>query len=318
VLVIVIDPTGDVFLAKIAAELEQAIAQRALLGTKGQAAVKLLAAGPGWKVEDVVCTSGPQDRRFEEQHAGYTIAIVIAGTFQYRASLVRSRARSEVMAAGSLVLGNPGQCFECGHEHGAGDRCISFWYLPEYFERIAADAGCRAGKLDFALLRLPPLGPLSPLIARACAGLAGDSNFSWEELSLDLAARTIGLISEDVSPQSVIEPPAVIARVTKALRAVERLRDREVTVVDLAREAGLSPYHFLRTFQRLTGITPHQYVRRLRLRDAASSLIASSRKIVDIALDSGFGDVSNFNRAFKAEFGVSPRAFRLKSNRRQV
>jgi len=78
----------------------------------------------------------------------------------------------------------------------------------------------------------------------------------------------------------------------------------------LAREAGLSPYHFLRTFERLTGITPHQYVRRARLRDAASRLAAEREKVLDIALDCGFGDVSNFNRAFRSEFGVSPLAFR--------
>ncbi len=78
----------------------------------------------------------------------------------------------------------------------------------------------------------------------------------------------------------------------------------------LGREAGLSPYHFLRTFERLTGLTPHQYVRRARLRQAAMRLAADPGRVLDIALDSGFGDVSNFNRAFRAEFGVSPRGYR--------
>ena len=78
----------------------------------------------------------------------------------------------------------------------------------------------------------------------------------------------------------------------------------------LAREAGLSPYHFLRTFERVTGITPYQYVLRSRLRDAAARLLAESGKVVDVAFDCGFSDVSNFNRAFRSEFGVSPRIFR--------
>ena len=79
---------------------------------------------------------------------------------------------------------------------------------------------------------------------------------------------------------------------------------------DLAREAGLSPYHFLRTFERITGVTPHQYVLRARLREAAIRLVAEPGNVLDIALDCGFGDVSNFNRAFRTEFGVSPRAYR--------
>jgi len=76
----------------------------------------------------------------------------------------------------------------------------------------------------------------------------------------------------------------------------------------------LSPYHFLRTFERLTGVTPHQYILRARLREAALRL-AEPGRVLDIALDCGFGDLSNFNRTFRAEFGVSPRIFRLQSGR---
>jgi AraC-like DNA-binding protein len=46
------------------------------------------------------------------------------------------------------------------------------------------------------------------------------------------------------------------------------------------------------------------------LREAAIRLSAESGKVLDIALDSGFGDVSNFNRAFRSEFGTSPGVYR--------
>ena len=48
------------------------------------------------------------------------------------------------MTPGSLLLGNAGQCFECGHEHGIGDRCLSFSYAPDYFEKITGDLGTGA------------------------------------------------------------------------------------------------------------------------------------------------------------------------------
>lgn len=63
-------------------------------------------------------------------------------------------------------------------------------------------------------------------------------------------------------------------------------------------------------FQGVTGITPHQYLLRVRLRRAAFRLRTESAKVVEIALDGGFGDVSNFNRAFRSEFGASPREWR--------
>ena len=81
----------------------------------------------------------------------------------------------------------------------------------------------------------------------------------------------------------------------------------------LARIARLSPYHFLRMFEGITGTTPHQYILRLRMRRAAVRLREEPTKISDIALASGFGDISNFNRTFRAEFGMSPRAYRCKS-----
>jgi AraC-like DNA-binding protein len=94
------------------------------------------------------------------------------------------------------------------------------------------------------------------------------------------------------------------------VRRIEDQVDTPLTLGGLAEEAGLSPYHFLRTFERLTGLTPHQYILRARLREAARRLAIQRARVIDIALDCGFGDVSNFNRAFRAEFGVSPRAYR--------
>jgi AraC-like DNA-binding protein len=91
---------------------------------------------------------------------------------------------------------------------------------------------------------------------------------------------------------------------------IEGNQHRQLSLGDLARAAGLSSYHFLRIFQQVTGVTPHQYVRRMRLRNAAARLASQKEKVLDISLDCGFGDVSNFNRAFRTEFGVSPRTYR--------
>lgn len=287
-------------MAKIAVELERAVARRALTGAPGGTSARRLAEGDGWNVADVVCTSGPYDRPFEERHSNVSIAIVLAGSFQYHGS--RSR---ELMTPGSLLLGSAGQCFECRHEHGRGDRCLSFSYTQDYFERLASD--CGAGP-HFRVLRLPPLRALSAVVARASAGL-GESEAPWQELSMELAVQAVHL-AQGLSLQPFDAPPSTVARVTRSVREIERNPLAKLTLASLAHEARLSPYHFLRIFQRVTGITPHQYIRRVRLREAARRLMSEPEKILDVALDCGFGDVSNFNHAFRAEFRSSPRVFR--------
>jgi len=308
------DGRGEI-LAKIAEELQQALARRAVSGEAGRAAARVLARGAGWTVSDVMCTSGPRDRPFEERHGSFSIAIVAAGTFQYR-----SAAGSVLMTPGSVLLGSAGQCFECGHEHGSGDRCFSFGYAPEYFEKLAADAGISGAGLDFRVNRLPPLRALSPLVARVCAAMDHAANAPWEELGVKLAATVAGMTA-GLPVGSGKTPPGATARVAKVVRRMEREAGTPLGLAGMAREARLSPYHFLRTFQALTGVTPHQYILRDRLRRAALRLAedgaARPAKILDIALDCGFGDVSNFNRAFRAEFGMCPRAYRLRTRGRE-
>jgi AraC-like DNA-binding protein len=213
------------------------------------------------------------------------------------------------MTPGSLLLGNPGQYFECGHEHAPGDHCIAFHFDPEYFETLAQESGSPTGRRYFSCLRIPPVKELSALVARAGAGLAGSTDArDWEEMGLELSLRALESSNGCVSQRQ--NSLAAEARITRIVRLMEDRPELDHELGSLAREARLSRYHFLRIFQQLTGLTPHRYLRRLRLRRAATRLALEPAQVLQIALDCGFGDVSNFNHAFQAEFGLNPRAFR--------
>ncbi len=192
-------------MAKIAVELEQALKRRALSGAPGNTVARRLAEGNGWTVSDVVCTSGPQDRPFEERHSGFSIAIVAAGSFQYRSAAGRElMSRVRFCSATRVNASNAAM-------NTARVTVASRLDTPQIISRGSA-------KPDFRMLRLPPLRAL-----------------------------------------------------------------------------------------------PHKYVLRARLREAAMRLAAEPARVLDVALDCRFGDVSNFNHAFRAEFGVSPRVYRLES-----
>lgn len=274
---------------------------------------RVLGRGGGWNASEVICSAGPRDRPFEEQHSQVCIAIVTAGSFQYR-----STAGREMLTPGSLLLGSAGQYFQCGHEHEIGDRCLAFSYEPQYFEGLAAEAGVPNRNMRFFTLRVPPVREFSGLIARACADLVESDERAlsqkrnaftkWEEVGIELAVRVLGFTSE-VKPNGG-SSLAAEARVARVVKIIESQPDLDHNLPSLAREARLSRYHFLRVFRQVTGLTPHQYLLRTRLRRAAKRLILESARVLDIALDSGFGDVSNFNHAFHAEFGVNPQSYR--------
>lgn len=278
-------------MAKIAVECEEAQTLRA----------NTLASGDGWTASDVICRAGPRDRPFEEQHSRTSVAIVIAGTFQYRTSAGR-----ELMTPGSLLLGNAGDCFTCGHEHGIGDRCVSFSYSWEQCEA----AGVAAPR--FRTPRLPPLRELTPLVAKAAELAAGAESAAFEEFGLQVLARAIE-VERGTAPRSTDAEASSLARVTRVVRTIDEDPDAPHELSRLARMARLSPYHFLRVFEGLTGTTPHQYLLRMRLRRAAVRLRTEPSRVLEIALGCGFGDVSNFNRVFRAEFGVSPRTYRARA-----
>jgi len=270
---------------------------------------RLLAAGKGWSASDIVCTAGPRDRPYEERHGAMCIALVTDGSFKYR-----STHGSAVMAPGSVLLGNVGTCFECGHEHGTGDRCLAFHFAPEFLEPIvAAVPGAR--QIGFSASRLAPLAALLPMIGAAQAMRdAQNHDAEFEELGMRIAGA---VCVELHGAQRTGRPPSPRdeRRVATALRRIEAEYHTQLSLDDLASEAAASPYHFLRIFEQVVGVTPGQYVLRTRMRHAAVRVRSSNDSISAIALDSGFGDLSTFNRYFKRLMGVTPSAFRAKSRR---
>jgi AraC-like DNA-binding protein len=267
-------------------------------GANGSTTARLLASGAGWSVKDIVCTHGRTDRPFQEQHNAVAVALVLAGTFQYRRG-----SSYELLAPGALLLGNHGECFECDHDHATGDRCVAFHFSPEYFERIAADAGLVSPL--FSAPRIPPVRELGRLSGAVAVALSQPDAKEWEEIALELAVRALSLANQ-TRPRSESVTGRNLSRITESIRLIEGNPTAAHTIQTLAAAADVSAYYYLRVFERVTGVTPHQFILRARLRHAARCIADDSRRISEVAFSAGFGDLSNFNHAFRSEFGSTP------------
>jgi len=93
--------------------------------------------------------------------------------------------------------------------------------------------------------------------------------------------------------------------------------DQQLTLAELSLVAGMSTYHFARTFKKVTGTTPHQYVLNMRVEHAKSLLLRGKLTIAEIASQVGFFDQSHFTRSFKRLVGVTPQTL-LRQNSKNV
>ena len=98
--------------------------------------------------------------------------------------------------------------------------------------------------------------------------------------------------------------------VTKVVELIKNHIAQTINIPALAIEAGLSQRHLERLFKQRFGISPREYILRLRVLIAADLLKSTSKSITEIALESGFYDHSSFTRQFKNHFGTLPLKYR--------
>lgn len=102
----------------------------------------------------------------------------------------------------------------------------------------------------------------------------------------------------------------------ETVEAVQRMQDYieenlggNITLAALSRVSLYSPWYSYRLFTQWTGLTPADYIRRLRLSKSALKLRDQACRIADVAFEMGFGSVDGYQRAFQREFGCNPREY---------
>lgn len=99
------------------------------------------------------------------------------------------------------------------------------------------------------------------------------------------------------------------ANILRVMQYIEKNILEELTVDQLAEEAGISKFHFCRTFKKITGMSPMSFVHLIRI-ERAKVLLRKHIPISSVALKAGFNDLSSFNLRFKVMTGLTPSAYR--------
>jgi len=235
-------------------------------------------------------------------HDTFVIALIEEGCERFRCRGMEGAAN-----AGSLIVIPPGEVHtgQSGGEWGWAYRAL--YPAPEKLGDLMAelrDGDARAPTFDRLVFD-------DAALFRALQGLHAvltDSDDALQRGSVWREAMTPLLRHAGVSEPATGREDAAVRRVQELLRADT---DAALTLDDLARETGLSPWHLNRVFSLSVGLPPHAWRNQWRLAQA-KRLLRDGLSPADVAASLGFADQSHLHRLFKRAFGITPGGYALK------
>jgi AraC-like DNA-binding protein len=235
----------------------------------------------------------------DQRYAFHSIGAVVDGVFDYGA-----RAGRVTASKGAIIFGSEAADFTFWKYGSQRVHRSVIAVDPQLVAEVAADCGVQDNRFPTEVLPANrAMLPLYGLIRRIAASQADQTEAVIRVLGAAFGADAVahrGDVS-DVERRRVLE----------VARDLEQRYAEPLTLDDMAKNANLSRYHFIRVFQALTGETPRQRLIGIRLRAAADLLIATRMPITQLALQVGFNDISHFNSTFRQAFRMSPRAYRV-------
>lgn len=250
--------------------------------------------------------------RFEvHTHAHFEIMVALADGGRHQVN-----DRVFHLRRGDIFLLGPYHDHRCEYPDPRLPRHFNLAFLPEAF----AGGDGRPLKVEEWAVLHPFLSGDAPMPVRVPEGefeglmafadvlvrLGGDEKPFRERLGVAALQGLFFTIARHLENPGSPPDPVVLATLR---RIAEQFRE-SVSTEALAAAEGVSPARLAQRFRRATGATIKDALTRRRLLESRRLLETSSRSITEIMAESGFNDLSYFNRAFKAATGSSPRAWR--------
>ena len=232
-------------------------------------------------------------------HDRPSLNVVLAGAYSETVGGTSSRSLR------GTAIAKPGGEVHSNHFGVAGARCLLLEVAPDRLGTLRRATDVFDRPLLFDARRA--MTTAARIVAELPAGGAL-SRLALEALALELIVE----LSRSRQPPGEGRAPAWLRRVRDLAQAEP---GRELSLSTMAREAARHPAHVAREFRRHFGCSIGEYVRRVRIEQAARALVHSDRTLSAIALDAGFYDHAHFAREFRRRTGLTPSQFRRTAGR---
>ena len=240
------------------------------------------------------CVEDGDGLRAERAHDAPVLTVLLSG-----ASALQEGRRTVIVEAGTALLAHADFAYRAAHPFGCGDTGCHVRPSPALLEELELP------RAPWTAIALPIRAHLRFRLAVERVALSGADGLELEEACLSLLAATPAVRVIDTRP-ATRQRHADLIDETKAL--ILRRVGESLSLDEVARAVGLSPFHLARLFRRHTGLSLHGYRTRIRLLRALDRLEDARGALTDLALELGFSSHSHFTDAFRKAFGVPPGA----------
>lgn len=210
---------------------------------------------------------------------------------------------------GKIITINPGDTWYCSRGYNT-KQYLSLLIKPDLINNIAEEMGF-AGNIRFLNLQNPYSSELMQAIRNFAKETERPDCFT---LMLDcLGVQIVALLLREFKtnlnkyPSHSIDHDAYIAM---ALEYMQVYYSANISIEDICKEINLSPFHFIRIFKQKTGISPHQYLLKVRIEKAQELLCKRQHSVAEAAMLCGFVNPSHFSSKFKEITGHSPSSYK--------
>jgi AraC-like DNA-binding protein len=256
-----------------------------------------------WRCEEFPLLELHTGERVEQPHPRHWHDEVLVCAITGGAGWLETPGRSELTAAGSVFTVSAGQV-HANHAAPGGCSFVSVYLSARGLEDALGSGWGSAAALD----SVPTLVTESGAVRSALLGL--HRVLGTPTTRLQREAALCSLLTTLHPGESTASPLAGCERrpVSTAEAYLRAHWDRSVSLAELSRASGLSPFHLHRSFSRSVGLPPHAFQLQLRV-DRAKTLLARGVDIASVAQRTGFADQSHFTRVFRRSVGVTPGRF---------
>lgn len=243
---------------------------------------------------------GTMQARAQADHAG-VLMLNLTGSGHVRGQVGNDRV-DRPLRRGDVSFVPPGVAVDISYP--AAHSALIVAIPTAMIDRAAEELGVRPR----VLLPQPHdrLGPLMMMIDQETRRPGFAAEMLIEGLVRAATTILLGHEAPAPAPRHHLAP----VKLTRVIEFIEQNLDDNIGLSALAEVAGLSPFHFARTFKLATGQSPYHYVGSRRIARAQRLLVESGKSLAEIALDCGFSSQSHFTSVFSKEVGTPPGKFR--------